>query len=107
MVDTALDSESSVPKYQVRILAMTYFLLTTSNASVERANSRALKLYQRSPNMSHSLVEALLLLRSVHRHLPNLFDQILADNIHAAREKAEVKVSANIGQFLNDGVELV
>ena len=81
-------------------------LITASNASVERANSRAKHLYTRSPNIGHGLVEALLVLRSIQKKLPGTFDNLAKKYIHEARTKAKAKIERNQGKFLDDDVDL-
>ena len=69
-------------------------------------SQQALNVYTRSPNIGYEVVEALLLLRSVLKKLPNTFDQLAKQHILDARSKAKAKAQMNQGQFLDDDVDL-
>ena len=69
-------------------------------------NSRALRIYEQSQHIGHDLVEALLLLESVEKHLPRMFDTLVGQNIHAARKKAEEKTAAKRVEFIEEDAEL-
>ena len=56
-------------------------LSTSSNASSERLNSRASFLFRRSPNISPTLVESILLLKSIRESCRSLFEVKMKDFI--------------------------
>ena len=77
-------------------------LVTPSNASSERFNSRALRLVQRSPNIRFELVQAKLFLRSIKRSSPKFFDKIIEQYAATALINGKVAQPAN----LNDNFDL-
>ena len=78
-------------------------LVTSSNSSAERLNSRASWIFRRSPNISHELAESLLLLKSLRRASANVFDCKLKELVLKAYNSEETAKMAGDNDVLDMG----
>ena len=82
----------------------TALLLTVSNSSVERANYRILKIFERCQNIRSDLAQALLFLKSFNLKHPQLFELLLEKHILSAREEAQPIIIEDLNRgFIGEG----